>query len=100
MILRGSIRRVLATAIRTVEVGGGRRIRAAVWPIVTHIDPEPAGLGPSQPWRQHRNRRVPAVNLPGRKNVPPDPCDGRREQPPPLSHPIPPARPVDARPPP
>ena len=37
--LREVLRRMLATAIGAVEVGSGRRCRAAEWPVVADIDP-------------------------------------------------------------
>jgi hypothetical protein len=71
----------VAATIGTVEVGGRRLRRAAEWPIVAHVDPKPAGLGPAETWRKHRHGRVVAVDLLGREHVPPDPVDDRLQQP-------------------
>src|SRR5579883_585391 len=61
--------RMLAAAIRAEEVGRGRWRRSAERPVIAHIDPEPTGLGLAIAGRQHRNRRVVAVDLLGREDM-------------------------------
>jgi hypothetical protein len=69
--------RMLAAAIRAVEVGGRRRRGSAKRTIVTHIDPQPPGLGPAETRRKDRQGGVVAVDLCGREHVPSDPLDDR-----------------------
>ena len=79
---------MLATTVGAVEVGSGWWCRTAERPIVAHIDPQPTGLGPAQPRRQHRDRRVVAVDLLGGKDVTPDRGHDRIQQPGRLADPI------------
>ena len=89
---------MLAAAVGTVEVGGSRRCRAAERPIVAHIDPQAPGLGPAQSRRQHRNRRVVAVDLLGGKDMMPDRRHDRIQQPGRLSNPIAQCRAIEFEP--
>jgi hypothetical protein len=51
-------RRPLRLAVRAVEVDGGRRIWPRPGAVVTHIDPEPPGLGSAAAGIKHGNGRV------------------------------------------
>jgi len=79
---------VLAAAVGTVEVGGGRRCFATERSVVADIDPQPSGLRPTKPGSQHRDSRIVAVDFLAGEDVPPDPRDHRVEQPSRLSDPI------------
>jgi hypothetical protein len=81
-------RRMLSSAIRAIEIGGGWRCRSAEWPVIADIDPEPSGLGSPKPRRQHRDGRIVAMNLLGGENMPPDAVDDRLEQPGSLADPV------------
>jgi hypothetical protein len=72
---------MLAATVRAVEVGGSWRGRTEEQPIVTHIDPQPTGLGPTKPWSQHRDSGVVAVDLLGGEDVLADRRHDRVEQP-------------------
>jgi hypothetical protein len=50
--------RMLALAVGGIEEQGGRRPRAGKRPLVTHISPQPAGLGLAGTRRQDRHRGV------------------------------------------
>lgn len=81
-------RRALAAAVGAVEVGGSRRGVAAERPVVAHVDPQPPGLGPAEPRRQHWHRGVVAMDLRGGEDVLLDPDDDRIEQPGRLADPV------------
>jgi hypothetical protein len=77
-----------ASAIRTVEVGDRRRGAAAEGPIIAHIRPKPAGLGPAEARGEHRNCGVVAVDLLGGEYVRADRGHNRVEQPGRLANPV------------
>ena len=79
---------MFATTVRAVEVGGRRRRRAEERPIVAHVNPQPTGLGPTQPWSQHRDSRVVAVDLLCGEDVAADRRHDRIEQPGRLANPV------------
>ena len=79
---------MLAAAVGTVEVGGGRRRIATERSVVADIYPQPPGLRPTKPGCQHRDSRVVAVDFLAGEDVPPYPRDHRIEQPGRLSNPI------------
>src|SRR5256885_8623309 len=68
-------RGVFAVAIARVKERRRRRSRAGEGPIITHIDPYPAG--DRLAFGQNRDRRVVAVKAFGAEDVPPDQLDER-----------------------
>jgi len=82
------LRRMLSRAVRAVEVDRGGRRRAAAWTVIADVDPEPSGLGASEPRRQHRDRRVVAMDLLGGEDLAPDSLDDRLQQPGCLADPV------------
>src|SRR5688572_31676084 len=50
--------RTLGPAIRTVEINRPRWVGSVPGPVVTGIDPEPAGLGTAAAWVEHGYRCV------------------------------------------
>ena len=68
-------RGVFAVAIARVKERRRRRSRAGERPIITHIDPYPAG--DRLAFGQNRDRRVVAVKAFGAEDVPPDQLDER-----------------------
>jgi hypothetical protein len=50
--------RALCSAVRTVEIDGRRWIGPVPRPVITGVDPEPAGLGAAAAGIEHRDRRV------------------------------------------
>jgi hypothetical protein len=74
--------------IGTVEVDGRRRIGAAPRPIVTGIDPEPAGLGAATAGIEHRDRCVVSEQRLRGKDVLGEPGLQRLEPPDGPAHPV------------
>ena len=79
---------MFATTVRAVEVGGRRGRRSKERPIVAHVNPQPTGAGPTQPWSQHRDSRVVTVDLLGGEDVVTDRRHHRIEQPGRLADPV------------
>jgi hypothetical protein len=89
---------MLAIAVGTVEVCGGRRCSAAERPVVAHIDPQAPSLGSAQTRCQHRNGRVVTVDLLRGKDMTPDCRHDRIQQPGRLSNPIAQRRAIEFKP--
>lgn len=71
---------MFALAVGRVTQPRRRRVRARRCAIVTHIDPEPSGLGAATPGREHHHRRVVGVELRACQHVAPERYNQRVEQ--------------------
>ena len=80
--------RMFSLAIRRVAIPHRRRCLISSRPIVSHICPQPASFCFSSARRQHRHRRVIAVNLVSGHHVTAQRFHQRREQPAGSSHPV------------